>query len=184
MSKFKLKFNSERLLSLSAMGISFITLLIFIYQTNLMSKQNYLSIMPYLDLSTTVDGSTSTYEFRLKNHGIGPAIIESVTLIYQGKRHNLAEYNNEWTLFLKKNVPELDSLKYFSSATLNKGMAIPANSDYLFLGIKGSPEDFDLMKKTIEKMLSEGLDYEIVYKSIQDEHWMIHQDSEGPRKLD
>ena len=76
MPRAKIKWNSDKLLSLSAISISFITLIIFIYQTNIMSRQNYISIMPYLDLSTTNDVSDYHFELNLKNHGVGPAIIE------------------------------------------------------------------------------------------------------------
>ncbi|GJM33159.1 MAG: hypothetical protein DHS20C18_21600 [Saprospiraceae bacterium] len=184
MPKIKIKWNSERLLSFSAMSISFITLIIFIYQTNLMSKQNYLSIMPYLDFSQTRDFENHVYEVKLENHGIGPAIIESATIVYQNKRHNLSDYNNELYTFLRSMVPALDSLQNVSSSTLDKGMAIPANTEYTILSVKGPPEDYQLIQEGIKKLIEEGMDYEIVYKSIQDEHWLIHNNSEGPKKLD
>ena len=75
MGKVKINWNSERILSLSAMSISFITLIIFIYQTNLMSKQNYLSILPYLQLSTSNDIEKNTYTLSIQNYGVGHAII-------------------------------------------------------------------------------------------------------------
>ena len=65
MAAKKIKWNSERILSLSAMSISFITLIIFIYQTNLMSKQNYLSILPYLQLSTSNDSEGNKYSLSI-----------------------------------------------------------------------------------------------------------------------
>ncbi|MBT8223808.1 MAG: hypothetical protein KJN96_11640, partial [Eudoraea sp.] len=61
MAKRKINWNSDRILGLSAMSISFITLVIFIYQTNLMSKQNYLSILPYLQLSTSNDSENNSF---------------------------------------------------------------------------------------------------------------------------
>lgn len=179
----RIKWNSERLLSLSAISISFITLVIFIYQTNLMSRQNYLSIMPYLALSTTRNAGEHLFELNVKNHGVGPAILESVTLVYQNKKYNLTDYNDDLFQFLKATAPDLDSIKNMSSSTLNKGMAIPANYDYNVLRVKESPGDYQLMTEVLDKLLENGLDYEIIFKSIQDERWLIHLNSEGPEKL-
>ena len=183
MSKKKIKWNSERLLSLSAMSISFITLLIFIYQTNLMSKQNYLSILPYLDMSVTRNRGDHIFELNLKNHGVGPAIIESVIMEYRGKRYDLVDFENDLFIFLLTKVPVLDSIKNASTSTLDKGMAIPANSSYNVLRIEDSPEGYELIVGSLDNLLENGLDYEIVYKSIQNERWLIHHNSQGPEQL-
>lgn len=186
MPKRKFKLNSEKLLSFSAMAISFITLLIFIYQTNLMSRQNYLSIMPYLDMSTTNNSIESSREYNfqlnLKNHGVGPAIIESVRCKYKGKTYDLKDYNYYFFEFLLKQFPELKKVGNYSASSLDKGMAIPANSAYNILSVNDSL-GYHLITEVLGQMDSEGFDYEIVYKSIQDERWLIHDNSEGPQKL-
>jgi len=73
------------------MSISFLTLIIFIYQTNLMSKQNFLSILPYLQISTSDNKAENTFSLDIKNHGVGPAIIESVIIYYKGEKHDLRD---------------------------------------------------------------------------------------------
>jgi len=171
-------------LSISAMSISFITLIIFIYQTNLMRRQNHLSIMPYLMLSTTNDSGNNTFELNLKNHGVGPAIIETVTIKYQGERYDLIKYDNHLYTLLASLEPALDSLVHVSYGTLDKGIAIPANTTYNIMAVREDQKDFRLINSVFKKMVSGGLDYEIVYKSIQDERWVIHNGSEGPRRLD
>lgn len=184
MAKLKIKWNSERVLSISAMAISFITLIIFIYQTNLMRRQNHLSIMPYLMLSTTNDSGNSTFEINLKNHGVGPAIIESVAIAYRGKRYDLTDYENHLYTLLSSLEPALDSLVHVSYGTLDRGIAIPANTTYNVLAVREDQKDFQLISSVFKEMVSGGLDYEIVYKSIQDERWVIHDGSEGPERLD
>ena len=183
MPRPRIRWNSERLLSLSAMSISFITLVIFIYQTNLMSRQNYLSILPYLALTTTHDNANHTFNLDLKNHGVGPAIIESVTFIYDDKRYDLADYEGNLYFFLKSIAPALDSLRVVSYAALDRGMAIPANQFYTALSVQNSPRDYELMTGQLNRLLAGGLQYEVVYKSIQEERWRINNDSEGPEKL-
>ena len=39
------------------------TLIIFIYQTNLIRKQNYLSILPYLSISTSDNSGQLIFDF-------------------------------------------------------------------------------------------------------------------------
>ena len=183
MSKTKIKWNSDKLLGLSAISISLITLVIFIYQTNIMSRQNYISIMPYLDVSTTHNIGNHTFELNLKNHGVGPAIIESAAMLYEGKSYKLTDYDNQLFAFLVSKAPALDSIKSVSSSTLDKGMAIPANSTYNIFRVSGSAEAYQLVTEALNQMLENGLDYEIIYKSIQDERWRLHHNSEGPEKL-
>jgi hypothetical protein len=182
MAKLKIKWNSERILSLSAMSISFITLIIFIYQTNLMSKQNYLSILPYLQISTSNDAANKTFSISVLNHGVGPAIIEAVKFETAGKEYNLKDYHNYLWEFLVSQDSILDSLKHVSTSTLDPGMAIPANSNYNIFEVSFREEDQQIVVRLID--LLEALSYEIRYKSIQDEHWVLREDSKGPEKLD
>lgn len=184
MSKFKINWNSNKILGLSAMSISFITLIIFIYQTNLMSKQNYLSILPYLQVSYSDNVAELSFSLDIKNHGVGPAIIESVTVFYNDEEHDLSEYDNYFYNFLKSEMPVLDSVKFFSSSTLDRGIAIPANSTYNVFKVLDSKNDYELLTSSLEELLSRGMRYEIIYRSIQDERWIIHNNSEGPEKLD
>ncbi|MGI9546329.1 MAG: hypothetical protein ACR2MM_03765 [Flavobacteriaceae bacterium] len=184
MAKFKIKWNSEKILSLSAMSISFITLIIFVYQTNLMSKQNYLSILPYLQVATSDNPTANSYSLSLKNHGVGPAIIESVVMEYEGERRDIADFDNYLFNYLQSIAPELDSIKNSDTSTLDKGIAIPANSTYLVFNVTSSEKDYQLLTEKLFALEENGLRFEIIYKSIQNERWIIHNDSQGPEKLD
>lgn len=180
----KLQWNSGRILSLTAMVISFITLIIFIYQTNLMSRQNYLSILPYLSLSTSDNSADNSYVLSLENYGVGPAIIEKVAIIHGGKTFDLTDFDNEVYHVLKNRMPAMDSIKSFSHSTLDKGMAIPVNTSYRILEVKNSRKDYQLLRNGLRQLLEEGLYFEIIYRSIQNERWRITNDTEGPEKLD
>lgn len=184
MGNFKLRWNTEKILGISAMSISFITLIIFVYQTNLMSKQNYLSILPYLQVSTSNNTAEQSFTISLLNHGVGPAIIESATMIHNGNRNDLADYKNEILPYLVSIKPSLDSIQHFSSSTIEKGIAIPANSNYTLLKIKESQKDYKIFTTSLNQLQQDGLQFEIVYKSIQNERWMISNNSDGPVKLD
>ena len=183
MSETNFKWNSEKWLSISAISISFLTLIIFIYQTNLLSKQNSLSILPYLAISISENKGENKFVVSFQNHGVGPAIIESVTLKYKGETYDLADYENEMFTFFVAIEPALDSITNVSISTLDKGLAIPATTEYNVLTVR-SEKDYELMVQTLRRLLSEGFDYEIIYRSIQNERWLIHVHSEGPESLD
>jgi len=184
MFKTKMKWDSDKIVSLSAMSISIITLIIFIYQTNLMSRQNYLSILPYLSLSISNSPIDGTFKLKLENHGVGPAIIESVTCIYEDKKYDLNEFDDELFTFLTSKAPELDSIKVISHSSLEKGTAIPINTSYGLLEVINSSSDYVLLSTTLNRLIEEGFHYEIIYRSIQDERWLINNDTQGPKKLD
>ena len=180
----KIKWNPDKILSISAISISFITLIIFIYQTNLMSRQNYLSILPYLSISTSDDAANNAFSITLDNYGVGPAIIESTTLSYLGDKEDLSDYENAFFEYLKAKAPILDSIKAISYSTLEKGVAIPAGEKHTILSIYNSEKDYTLYKQVLEELIKNGLYFEIKYKSIQDEHWKINNNTQGPEKLD
>lgn len=182
MAKLKIKWNSDRILGLSAMSISFITLVIFIYQTNLMSKQNYLSILPYLQLARSNDSENNSYSLSIQNYGVGPAIIESVKFQFKGEEHDLKDYNHYLFDFLVTQDPQLDSIINIDKSALNPGLAIPANSNYLIFEVT-TEKDYNAFLKSFALMGS-YLTWEIKYKSMQDEHWVITKDTQGPVKLD
>lgn len=177
------KWSSDRILGLTAMLVSLMTLLIFIYQTNLLRQQNYISILPYLAVSSTIDASTTKFQIDVINQGIGPAIIESIAVLYDGRSYNLADYEHRLFDALRDIDPDLDSVIHFSTGTLEPGMAIPANTSYNLVAVKNQPEDFKIMTSVFDELLSDGLNYSIVYKSIQNERWRISGGSEGPVKL-
>lgn len=149
-----------------------------------MSKQNYLSILPYVQISTSDDKAENTFSLDIRNHGVGPAIIESVIIYYKGEKHDLRDYDNYLYNYLKSEMPVLDSVKFFSSSTLDKGIAIPANSSYNVFSVQDSEKDYNLLTTSLGELLRNGLRYEITYRSIQNERWMIYNNSEGPEKLD
>ncbi|MEL7162471.1 MAG: hypothetical protein AAFN92_17065, partial [Bacteroidota bacterium] len=50
-------FKRENIVSISAICVSVLTLLVFIYQTNLIRQQQFLSVYPYLSLGSMGTGS-------------------------------------------------------------------------------------------------------------------------------
>lgn len=112
--------NIEKIVGLTALIVSLLTLIVFVYQTNLLRKQQYMAAYPHLSLMNEKSG-TLQYSFGLSNHGVGPAFIESVKvsasndMVYDDIIH-----------YVEKTMGKQDSINYVYS-NLWVGRLIPAN---------------------------------------------------------
>lgn len=170
--------TSDKLVGLVAILISLITLIIFVRQTNIMEKQSRLSVMPYLMISTSDVGSTNKYSFTLINYGVGPAIIDSTVIRYNGKA-----YNMQFVDFLSTELDFMDSVPVLNNATLGKGLAIPAGGERNFLTVGGTEKGYENFFKVLNELNSNDLNFEIRYRSIYDDKWRITSDTDLPEKL-
>ena len=118
--KFKLP-KTDRLLGISAMIISLLTLIIFTYQTHIIDKKNKLSVKPSLHIDAhqediiRLTDTTITIKYTVTNKGLGPAIIHSSTLNYQNE-----DYPLDFDEFIMKKFPLINEY----SSTLNSSPII------------------------------------------------------------
>ena len=178
------KLSTDRILGLTAMTVSLMTLIIFIYQTDLLRQQNHISVLPYLAISSTTNSANNTFEINVINHGVGPAIIESAEIIFEGSVYNFEDYEDNMMDVLRAIDVRTDSLRNYSTSVLNPGIAIPLNEQRQVFGIIQSPDDFRLVTSMMQDLLGRGLDYRIVYRSLLDDRWEISGSIDGPIKLD
>ncbi|MFD2586618.1 hypothetical protein ACFSQJ_06730 [Croceitalea marina] len=174
MAKKKSFWSSEKIMSTSAVVISILTLAVFIYQTNLIRKEQHTAVFPYLELGHS-GIQTDFYRFTLENKGIGPAIITDVKLHYEKK-----EVEERLAVFISK---KRDSVKYaFNYDDIYINRFITAGEEITLI----SPDT--LSKKAssfFEKiLLDENLDLEITYESIYGDSWKISKLSTGAQRLD
>jgi hypothetical protein len=80
-----MRFNSDRIVSLSAMAVGVGSLFIILYQTQLMRESQHASALPYLMLA--VNANQNGVNITLSNAGIGPALIDDIRVRYQGREH-------------------------------------------------------------------------------------------------
>src|SRR5438128_5672123 len=80
----KLSIDSDRLLGLSAMLVSIGSLIIIAYQATLMRQAQRASVLPYLYISLMANDQQGV-TLNLTNSGIGPAMIDDVTIHYKGR---------------------------------------------------------------------------------------------------
>lgn len=175
-SKF---WNSDKLFGLSAMLVSLVTLIIFVKQTTIMDRQSRLSALPYLMIEQSIDTENQRIKFTLVNHGVGPAIVESRKITYEGR-----DYNQDFYLFLTKSVPELDSIEPYNWSSVYRGQAIPSNGRLTMIAIGNNKDEFSAFDGFLKKLqANQSFDYEILYSSIYGEKWKISNKSEIPEKL-
>ncbi|GAB5553985.1 MAG: hypothetical protein Sapg2KO_35760 [Saprospiraceae bacterium] len=167
--------STNKIVSSSAMLVSTLTLIVFIYQTTLMRQQQQLSVMPYLSIS---NNGTNTPNFKviLKNDGIGPAFIESRTITYQD-----SVYDMDLPNFLRYNIPAYDSIRhhvYYSNIT--PGRMIPHGEIIYLFQVDNSLE---VAKKLDSLLVNLPYDIQITYSSIYKQRWQIKNNQPIPKRI-
>ncbi len=174
----------NQLLHYTPVLISIITLLVFIYQTNLIRQQQFMSVYPHMMLVNAGSGSTD-YRFMLLNNGVGPALIREVAVT-----DSAGNSYESITAYLETQLTPEDSIWIYNS-DLYPGRLIPANEQITLYGLHDSDwaQSVGLPSNTIEGankfrdiLNSEDLIIEITYESIYGESWTIDNYSPLPRK--
>lgn len=178
--------STDRIIGISAMLISLMTLIIFLYQTHLIKDQSRLSVRPRLTFNKNVVKSITKNEtegdqimieitLSLRNDGLGPAIIESSRILDRGSSYELMT-------FFEEAYPALLEFGFFTQITeLTQGEAIRASKS-----IDLFTYQYDLMnEEAIKKLLNAEIvydfpfEYEVIYSSMYEERWQVRSNTEG-----
>ena len=166
------------------MLISLLTLIIFIYQTNIIREQSRLSVAPRIAFNSSLDtpDSISYFSFHIMNQGLGPAIVESIDIIHEGKRFKL-----DFRKFFEKEFPEFE--KYGSiiqNMTITTGTTISEKDGIKFVTYAfKSKNTIELLKYLkIEDEDKRPFEIEVIYSSIYGDKWKVNSLIDGhPIKL-
>lgn len=185
------KIFKRRSINYIAIIISALTLIAFIYQTVVISKQQHMSVYPHLMLTSEKGGSLN-YTYILTNKGVGPAIIEKVR-IYDGK----GKVFDDLGLYLMDTIPE----KYHSDfliSNITQGQLISPGEKLELMAFnnnRGFDNDQDSINKNskvepivlsnkLYSLLNDKSFYmEIEYKSVYDDKWKINNRTKTPEEL-
>ncbi len=179
------KISTDRILGISAMLISMLTLIIFIYQTDIMRVQSKLSVKPRLDFTMNQGGNDSIVILQqvIENKGLGPAIIDSIYFVYKDAHHEVSA-----EIFLEKNLPKTLEYGYLAQhASFGRGTTLTTNEEraiftyhipvtkvdslFAYLGIVGEDDN--------------PFPIEVIYTSIyEDELWKVASNENIPKKMD
>lgn len=175
--------NSAKIVSLSAIVISLFSLIALIYQTNLMRLEQQLtreaelkSKMPYVMIANKNYGGPN-YAITLFNKGLGPAIIDSFSITTEDTTYqmDLATYFFE----VVPGVAEINSLFY---SNLLPGQLVPAGEEIDLISIDNSQEATNELLRLMEN--SPDIDYQLIYRSVYDERWVLTGEAFFPVKLE
>lgn len=171
--------NTEKIVSISAIFISALTLYVTFEQFKISREQQRLSVLPYLSIGNYYTGSPN-YQLVLRNDGIGPAFIESVVVIYEGKKYEMDLIN-----FLYEQFPtEMDSIPNLAHSNIYEGLLVPVGQKIPHLSIENSQKSADRLLMLLEKLDEGNFQFEIVYSSIYKEKWKLRAGDTSPEKLE
>ena len=165
--------SSDKFLSLLAFLISIGTFFTFAYQTYLIQKQQYASVLPYL--SIRYDVGSEYFRIDVANNGVGPAIIQDFMVIYGD-----SIYTSTNQLVYGMIKPDSSGNYAISSFDLSAGYALPSKQTITILSSR-STQMADSLKTLF---LSGSAKIEIVYSSVFKEKWRITTDSYAPESVD
>ena len=149
------------------------TLVVFIYQTNLIREQQHMSVFPFLSIGFGYTQEEMSY--KIANKGIGPAIITSIKITSKGK-----EYNDTYSYFSSV-VKETGLNIQYSYSNLKVGDLIEEKEKISIFTIKNP--DREKTQILMEALRTETTEFEIQYKSIYGEVWAINDSNDTPIKI-
>ncbi|NNK70638.1 MAG: hypothetical protein HKO96_09180 [Flavobacteriaceae bacterium] len=170
--------STDKIVALTAMFIGVLTLIIFIRQTNIMDTQGRLSVMPYLLLETSNNGENRTFSIDFVNHGVGPAIVVSRKIYYQGKT-----YDMEFHDFLKSQIKEMDSIHIMNHTTVQPGFALISGGSRNILRAGGDNYSYFAFLKVMQELDKNDFEYELIYNSIYDDKWVVKASTNEPEQI-
>jgi hypothetical protein len=194
-----MKFDTDKIIGLSAMVIGLASLGVVYYQAQLQRDQMELerrataaSVMPYL--TTNMSRADVGVAFNLRNTGIGPARIEGVRILHKGTVFD----GDPGDFFLKMRAnPGLG----YNSDPIQVGRLVPAGEWVQMLGMTGDQATRDAMGIEILRLFDivesrsiypqlkalkpdlvfEGAVLEITYSSVFGERWVMRSDNMVPQ---
>ena len=170
--KSGIHWTSEKIMSISALFVSAISLFALFYQLNLAHEENELirkqqsaSVLPHLSqwFSNTSDG----FKIIFGNKGVGPAFIKKVELeIYDTIFHN----TDRLVDYILRDIYKKDSTSIpASTSTFSDGYVLPANDIIEILVIK-KPEHIGIFRNYLSNT---DLDYTIIYADVYGAEWNL-----------
>lgn len=184
-----MKFETDRIVSLSAIVVSVASLFTIVYQTQLTRRAQHASVMPYLYIQLSV--SDNGVRLLLSNSGIGPALIDEVRVRYQGREIVGDPFDFYTGLRL---APTQTS----SVDKVLPGRLIPAGSTIQMIGF--GAVDNERMSKEMLRLFeiaevprswyvdagaanTEKAIVEITYSSVYGDRWRVRSDRIVPERL-
>ena len=172
--------NADKIVSISAILISLGTMGVYIYQTHLIQKQQYASVMPYL-MATTSRYGEDHFSVELHNDGLGPAFVEEVNVYYLGKKYK----NADLPTFFSELDPNRPKRKGWNSTTSSvlSGQLYPSGHNIKMIEISKDTLAAHQLRDYFWGN-DKPVELEIIYSSIYGEKWAMRGNFKRPKKIE
>jgi|GEM_PF-3360152 len=183
----KIQWNADRVVSISAIIVSVATLIMILYQTNLMRQEQRASVMPSLKIGYNIktDDTIFTETIAIRNRGLGPAFVYKFLV----KQDNAVHEGDLFSYFDSIN----DNKNALSMKRMVGDFIIPKNEEVIIYEKETTPNSDVFLGKYFEYPLeilrvSEETDdkaiIEIYYKNVYGDRWVISSNKSAPEALD
>jgi hypothetical protein len=153
----KFKINAGVAIGLIAIVINVITVSVYMYQANIMQKQQHASAWPYLEW-LLIFNEESGLRLEVKNNGVGPAIVKHVDVRLKGE-----------TLKIDSLFTELIGTDYFPHLTsLIENRVLPAGGSIKPFHIS----NLEWAVKVHQALQEQKFELRICYESIYGDQWV------------
>jgi hypothetical protein len=172
----KFKWSAEKVMSISALFVSAISLFALFYQLNLAREENELirkeqkaSVLPHL--SQWIRSNNKSFSIVFGNRGVGPAFIKKVQITVND---SISFDNTDDTFNYIFSQMESTELPNFESSTFTDGRVIPAGESVITITIE-QPKTRQFFLKYMNE---NSLEYNIIYEDIYGTRWSLSSKSE------
>ncbi|MFW1563282.1 hypothetical protein ACEV87_22550 [Vibrio parahaemolyticus] len=160
----------ERTVSCAAMFISFLALVISIWQGYEAKKHNRLSFTPYLQISPRLVGDISSGLY-LENAGTGTAFFKSIGIIVNGNKFDLTK--NQWGQFLSS--VDINPV-CFKKSWIRSDSAMQAGKELALISLSEADLPLPYCLQQVTRLLTlEEVEIRINYKSIYEEEFKLEE---------
>ncbi|MFM5361877.1 hypothetical protein ACET98_12370 [Aeromonas veronii] len=158
----------EKTISFVAILISFLALLISIWQGYIARQHNRLSFQPYLQVSPRLVGDINSGLY-LENAGTGTAFVKSIDIVINGKDFDLTK--NQWSQFLS--FVDINPI-CFKKSWIRPDAALQAGKELALISLSKAELPFSFCWLEVTKLLTlEEAELRVNYKSIYEEDFKL-----------
>lgn len=176
--KWKINWSAEKVMSISALFISAISLFALFYQLNLAREENELirkqqsaSVLPYLQFENIYN--VRAFSVQLVNKGVGPAFIKSVSFTIKDSI-TFDNSTNALLHIVKEKVNNGEIIGYTGSMTIKKNTVVqPSEKIRVFEVSTNNKENFSGIKSFKDHINNTPPQFTIVYEDVYGNQWEL-----------
>lgn len=174
----KINWSAEKVMSISALFVSAISLFALFYQLSLAREENELirkqqsaSVLPYLQFESIY--SVRTFRIQMVNKGVGPAFLKKVSFTINDSLH----FDNSTNVLLhimKKEVNQSDLINYNGSMTIKENTVIQSSESIRVFEISAkSTDDFSGVENFKNYMNNTPPLFSLIYEDVYGNQWEL-----------